>query len=295
MATLEDIRGRINSAEKLQSVVRTMRTIAAVSIRQYERAAESLDDYVRTLQLGLNVLLKNAPQKITSRQLDDYHRLGCIVFGSDQGMCGQFNEEIVSHSLQAMQGMGTAAESRLILAVGERVKASLENQGEKPKKTLSVPSSVEGITATVQQVLFDILEWNERLGIENIVVFHNRPLSGSSYEPDEVRLLPVDEKWLAGIRELKWPSNVLPTFTMDWDRLFSELVHQFLFVSVYRACALSLAAENASRLASMQSAENNIEETLEELLAKFRHERQKEITEELLDIVSGFEALTGKR
>jgi F-type H+-transporting ATPase subunit gamma len=78
---------------------------------------------------------------------------------------------------------------------------------------------------------------------------------------------------------------------MDWDALFSSLIREYLFISLFRAFAESLASENASRLASMQGAERNIEEMLHELNADFQKQRQMAITEELLDIVSGFEAL----
>ena len=87
----------------------------------------------------------------------------------------------------------------------------------------------------------------------------------------------------------------LPVFTMEWENLFRALIGEYLFVCIYRAFANSLASENASRLAAMQSAEKNIEERLEELFMQFHRQRQMTITEELLDIVSGFEALGGRR
>ena len=80
---------------------------------------------------------------------------------------------------------------------------------------------------------------------------------------------------------------------MDWDRLFSALIGHYLFVSLFRAFAESLASENASRLASMQAAEKSIRDQLSELTMKYHQQRQMSITEELLDIVSGFEALKG--
>jgi F-type H+-transporting ATPase subunit gamma len=80
---------------------------------------------------------------------------------------------------------------------------------------------------------------------------------------------------------------------MDRERLFSALIHQYLFVSLSQALAESLASEHASRLAAMQHAERHIQERLEELRAQFRQQRQLAITTELLDIVAGFEALTG--
>jgi F-type H+-transporting ATPase subunit gamma len=84
---------------------------------------------------------------------------------------------------------------------------------------------------------------------------------------------------------------MLPTFSMNWRRLLSSLIRQYLFISVYRAFAESLAAENAARLASMQAAEKNIEEQLEGLAARYHRRRQSVITEELLDVTAGFEVL----
>ena len=80
---------------------------------------------------------------------------------------------------------------------------------------------------------------------------------------------------------------------MDWDALFSALVQQYLFVALYRACAESLASEDASRLAAMQNAERNIKDRLDELHAEYHHQRQNSITAELLDIVAGYEAVMG--
>lgn len=78
---------------------------------------------------------------------------------------------------------------------------------------------------------------------------------------------------------------------MDREQLLSSLLRQHLFVSLYRAIVESLASENAARLASMQAAERSIDERLEALNTQFRYQRQHAITEELLDIVAGFEAL----
>jgi F-type H+-transporting ATPase subunit gamma len=80
---------------------------------------------------------------------------------------------------------------------------------------------------------------------------------------------------------------------MDWNRLFSWLIREYLFVSLYRAFAESLASENASRLASMQVAERNIENRLDELSAQYHQQRQSAIDAELFDLVAGFEALGG--
>lgn len=292
MATLEELAKKIESAEDLQSVVKTMKTIAAVNIRQFEKAVESLQDYNRTVEMGLQIALKNKPKGMFSRQGESATFVCAIVFGSDQGMCGQFNEEVARDAAEHFRSPKGEGGRRIILAVGERVVGSLEAAGFPVEKSFSVPGSAAGITSLVQDLLMSIEEWSARKEVNRVILFHNKPLSGSSYEPHRSELLPIDARWLEALKGRPWPSNRLPLFTMDWNPLFSSLVQQYLFVAIYQACAESIAAENASRIASMQAAEKNIEERLEQLRAGFRHERQRTITEELFDIISGFEALS---
>ena len=140
-----------------------------------------------------------------------------------------------------------------------------------------------------------IEEWRSRKKIDRVILFFSEHLSGASYRPHALRLWPVDLEWLQNLEKKEWPTRSLPTFTMGWNRLFSLLIRQYLFVSLYRAFAESLASENASRLASMQGAERNIEERLRELNAQFHQQRQMSITEELLDIVAGFTALMHRK
>jgi len=293
METLESLSRKIGSAEDLQSIVRTMKALAAVSIRQYERAVESLDGYRRTILLGLQASLRNNPHRTAARPTPK-GRLGAVVFGSDQGMCGQLNDQIAAHALDAMDSLAVPRDRRTVLAVGERVAARLEDAGQPVEATLAVPGSVAGITPGVQDVLGVIEDWNARRGIERIVLFFSDFVSGATYRPETLPLLPIDREWLARLEKEPWPTHVLPAFTMDWDGLFSALVREYLFVSLYRAFAESLASENASRLASMQGAERNIDDRLRQLKTEFHQQRQTTITGELLDIVSGFEALQGR-
>ncbi len=291
METLEGLKRKIRSAHELQSVVRTMKALAAVSIRQYERAVESLEQYNRTVLLGLRAVLKNRPQEAGSAREAATDHLGAIVFGSDQGMCGQLNEQIATYALDRMDELGIENNRRTILAVGDRVGSRLQGDRQPVADVFSVPSSLAGVTPSVQQVLLQILAWTQEQGIQRVELYYSEQLSGASYEPRTIRLLPVDRAWLARIEEEPWPTRVLPDFSMGWDALFSALIRQYLFVSLYRAFAESLASENASRLAAMQNAERNIDERLTELRGRFNQQRQSTITEELLDIVSGFEAL----
>lgn len=287
MATQADLERRIQSTADLQSVVKTMKALAAASIRQYEKAAESLEQYDRTVELGLQAALRHRPGlAITARQAEA-HRLTAVVFGSDQGMCGQLNEQVVDHTAEILAAMGGNARNHHFLAVGRRAANRLEDRGWPVARQFTVPRSVEGVGFLVQ----DLLPAIEARPPQPVHLFYSRHRSGASYRPVQKRLLPLDRAWLETLQEKPWPSKALPQFTSSWDALFSALIRQYLFVSLFRAMVESLASENASRLASMQGAERNIAEQLEELRQQYHRRRQMAITEELLDIVSGFEAL----
>lgn len=295
METAEALQRKIATTEDLQSVVKTMKALAAVNIRQYEKAVAALAEYNRTIIMGLQAVLQMRPGGwVTARPAPRRH-IGAIVIGSDQGMCGSLNEQIVTHALTAMRALSVTPESRTLLVVGLRVTTRLEDAGEFIEHSLSVPGATDGITPLVQDILITIDQWRLQRGLDHIVLFYNRFLSGASYRPHTVHLLPLDTDWLHRIEKSAWPSRALPLVTMDYDRLFSRLIRQYLFVLLYRAVAESLASENASRLASMQGAERNIAERLDELQAQFHQQRQMAITEELLDIVAGFEALAGEQ
>jgi F-type H+-transporting ATPase subunit gamma len=295
METLGALQRKITSTETLLSVVKTMKALAAVNIRQYEKAVTSLQEYNRAIELGLQAVLKMSPKGGATARQAPHERVGGIVIGSDQGMCGVLNEQIVSHVLDTLQAFGIHREHRTMIALGLRVATRLEDAGEHIAHVMPVPGSAETIASLVQTLVVTIEEWRARHGVDRLILFYNRYLSGAQYRPHTVPLLPLDVQWLRALEKKPWPSRALPLFTMDRDQLFSRLIRQYLFVALARACAESLASENASRLLSMQNAERNILERFDELQAQFHQQRQMEITGELLDIVAGFEALSGSQ
>ena len=295
MQTTESLKRTIKSAQDLLGVVKTMKALAAVSIRQYQRAVESLAEYNRTVEMGLEIALKKMTVDVSPVRKSTVNRIGAIVFGSDQGLCGQLNAGIANHAMDEMAALGVKTENRAVICVGMRPADILEDMGQEVLEVLDTPSSTASITPMVQDITMILEEWRFRHQIEHIYLYYSEYISGANYRQKTLRILPVDQTWLETLRKKKWVSRTLPTFTMDWENLFRSLIREYLFVSLYRAFAESLASENASRLAAMQNAEKNIEERLEELFVQFHRQRQMIITEELLDIVAGFEALTGKK
>ncbi len=299
MQTIEGLKKTIASTTDLHTVVKTMKAMAAVNIRQFERAVESLREYFRTVELGLGVALSSEEAGRLDRKAyaEAEGPIGVIVFGSDMGMCGQLNDLVVSHALKTLEkhkGNGADAET-YFLAIGERVVGRLEEAGATVGEYLTVPTSASHIGAKVQEILLIIDEWRQREKVGRILLCYCEPVGGARFDPRDLQLLPVEHPRLVEYRRNEWPTNNLPRFTVPWATLFASLIRQYLFVSLFKALAASLASENASRLASMQGAEKSIKERLEDLQAEYNRNRQMSITEELLDIVAGFEALAQKQ
>lgn len=253
---------------------------------------ESLDQYNRTIVMGLGIVMRNERREIlTAKPADRKGRLGAVIFGSDQGLCGSFNNTIRDYALERMKEI--RHEERVALAVGDRVVARLEEAGQHVESHFSFFGDHLGITQVMMDVLVKIEEWRSLKGVDQIVLFYNRPVSGAVFVPQMAYIFPLDMKWLRSLAKENWPSRTRPSFSMDIDSLFDALVRQYLFFSLYRAFVESLASENASRLLSMQAAEKNIDDHLAELGVRFQRMRQEAISSELLDIVTGFEAMAG--
>ncbi len=294
METVEALKQRIASAEDLQSVVRTMKALAAVSIRQYEKAVEALADYNRTIEMGLQIVLRSSPEEPVFARHAPRKRGAVVIIGSDLGMCGQINEQVSSHAVRALREMKTEREALNVLVVGRRVSSYLEDSDFQPDEVFDVPGNVKAITPLVQDLLIRLESLLEERQLDQVTVLYTRHESQTSFKPDTLRLLPIDSEWLAALRKRTWQSRMIPMFTMPRNRLFSAMIRQYFFVGFYRATAESLASENAARLIAMQGAERNIEERIDELTARYHQQRQMSITSELLDIVGGFEALRDK-
>jgi F-type H+-transporting ATPase subunit gamma len=288
MESPQALQQRMQSLGDLGQIVRTMKALSAVSIRQYQRASETLADSEHCIELGLQAALRDGIQALPGREDARKGRTGILVFGTDHGLCGRFNEVIAEKALEHAASQTTRAKLHW-LAVGERLQPLLDGQGR--LEVLQVPSSAAGITAVVQRLLLRVDELRAQ-GVASVELFHNRPSGRSGYEPNRQRLFPFDRESLQRFARRPWPSRQIPQATMPRADLLRHLLRQRYFFVLFRALAESLAAEHGGRLAAMQAAEKNIDERLDEVSGRFRRVRQEQITGELLDVVSGFEAVS---
>lgn len=215
MESAESIKRKLATVEDLKSVARTMKALAAVNIHRYEKAEEALMDYNRAIEMGLRIVLRARPNRTVKAKPAPRKSLISIVFGSDQGMCGQFNEQIALFAKGSLADLNNGPGRHVVPAVGSRVASSLENAGLKVEDTFAVPWSAAGITALVEDLL-------------------------STIEDRRAKMQPV-------------------------------------------------------RQAATERAEKNIQERLEELTRCYHQERQTAMTQELLEIVAGFEVQTSSK
>jgi F-type H+-transporting ATPase subunit gamma len=296
------LKHKINSASDLKGVVRTMKAVAASSISQYEKSVSSLADYYRTVELGLSASLRfngigipgiKAPSTIDSSTTDSSNKLGAqdqviaaIVFGSDQGLVGQFNEDLADFAIKTLAALPGKPR---VWAIGERVYARIADSGMTMERGFSVPTSVKAIAGLVRQIQSEA--YRAKAVNPIVYVFHNCPKSAALYQPTSQRLLPLDQQWYQKLTLVPWPTKNPPEILCSVNTTIAAAIREYIFISLYRACAESLASENASRLAAMQRAEKNIDELLAFLTREFDQVRQSSIDEELSDVLAGYELL----
>ena len=286
----ESLGRRIAGAKDLSSVVRSMKALAASSIAQYERAVESLHEYSRTVELALSLCLRNSgpSERLAARRGPTASR-GAVIFGSDQGLVGRFNESLMEFAAGALAGL--PGKTNHVWVIGERMRELVASSELPSPAALPVPHSVDAISPLVSQIVIALAKTGVRGEMGEIYVFNNVPTREAGYAPRLKRLLPLDALWQRNLVALPWPGKVLPQVLGSTATTLKALIGEHLFISMFQACAQSLASENASRLAAMQRAEDNIAKILEDLSRTFHRLRQQSIDEELFDVVSGYESV----
>jgi F-type H+-transporting ATPase subunit gamma len=293
--TLENLKRRKESAAELSAVVRTMKALAAANIGQCEMAVKSLNDYYKTVSLGVSACFRDRPVSEAGPSRTSDMPKGnsiAIVFGSDQGLVGRFNNSLAETLSQTIKSMSGDTE---IWVIGDRMVSVLGGEGYMVTSVFPVPNSIDGVAPMVNQILTKIEVNQENQQAKAFRVFHNAPADKAGYYPVSRQLLPLDSTWQKDASAGAWPTKKIPQVIGGAQRFLPPLVREYLFMLLYKACAESMASENASRLEAMQRAEKNIGERLDDLKQRYNRLRQSTIDEELFDVIAGFEALNINR
>jgi len=288
--TLESLSRRTATLGSIRNVVRTMKALAAVNAAPCEQAATSIARYHATVLTGMQALLHRSD--MPGRVGPEAGSRILLVFGSDHGLCGGYNETIAEAALDVVQHRYAA-----IHAVGARLAAALEARGLAIAYRFTPPASVEGIGRLSGEILIalDEARATDPSGEIAVTSIHMRPETGNGHAPHVQNLLPLDSRFIEALKAKPWRSRSLPMGAMPVPALFGRLIRNHLFASLFEAAAEAMAAENAARLALMQRAERSIDDRLSDLMTATRAARQSEITGEVLDVISGFEAFRDRR
>ncbi len=287
MQNLQSLKKSLESTESLKTIVTTMKAHAATNIVQFESAAKASMRYRSILDMALYVLLSQEDEIITAQEKKEAYTLH-IIFGSDYGLAGQFNERMANFVLEKIP----KASDHRVIVIGEQ----LLNRVRDDLNIIDVgtlPLSQEGIFSVVQGLLFKIEGLLDKDPPFKGLLYYCNPLEESSCQEESDVFFPLDLKALSE-KNIKWDSRSIPTYRMDGQDLLSDLMSQYFFLTLYRTFCYSLVSENMSRMESMSSASQNIDEKIERLNFMYRMKRQSDITAEINDVISGFKAIKKK-
>ncbi len=283
MKSREKLQHQLDAMHDLQGIVTMMKTLSGANIRQYENASRTLEKYSSNIELGLRVLgneLQKAPA--STRRGSNNMPTGLIVFGTDYGLCGRFNEHLTKLAL--------AQENPRILSVGVRTANYLREAGFDSEEVFPAPASLGKTSELIQLLLLAIDQWQERQEFMQVDILFNHYLPDGAYRPVRQTLLPIDTERFRRPLGNTWPSRNLPGYSLPVSLLFGDLLRQYFFITLFSACVESQTSEHSTRFRTMLNAEENIKNRLEEITTDFRRVRQAEITDELMEVVAGFEA-----
>lgn len=288
--TFERLNHRIQTMGSIRGIVSTMKTMSAINALPYEQAAQAIEAYCDTVLTGLHAFMRcHGPLPVDA---GPPAAAVVIAFGSDHGLCGNYNEIVAEEALRVTQTVPAAR----VICVGAQMEDALIGQGMVPETTLLPPATADGLGRLSGRLItfLDTMRRPDTSGASAVTLVHMQRGEHGLQHPISTRLLPLDPKMTTDLARKPWDSRSLPQFHMPPDHLLASLIRSYLFARLFRSAAEAMVTENAARLARMQQAEQSIDDQLEALTTEMRSVRQSEITTELLDVIIGFEALKAR-
>lgn len=275
MQNLKVIDDKIKLSENLKSIVTTMKAHALANIVQFEHAALSSNKYREILDMALYVVLLKEGGKFSIQEIAEGKTIH-IVLGSDFGLAGRFNERIAEFAIKKI----SKNPEDYVIVIGKQLLGKLETSFN-IEEYFSVPQTEDAIVQSVQRLLMKIDQLKEQSFINKILLYYCK-LTDSSNLTEEIEVLfPINPQYFSEI-SFEWNSSSIPMYLMDKEKLISDIMQQYYFLTLYRSLCFSLVSENTSRISSMDSAKKSIDEKLQELKYLYRKNRQEEITNELI-------------
>ncbi len=286
MPSLKDIRRRITSVQKTQQITRAMRMVAGAKLRRAQMRIEAARPYAERMRATLAEVARS--QRELEHPLlevrEEVRSLELVVVTSDRGLCGAYNANVIKHA----QGLIAARpEVELTITTAGRKCNEFFRKRLPDRMGAHYPQHgwvAYGQVASIARRLSERYEAGE---VDEVVLVYSEFVSVMSQRPRSVPLLPFRAEAAGEGAEESLPYEIEP----DPQRLLAVLVPKAVESEVYRALLENQAGEYAARMTAMESATRNTEELIERLTLQFNRARQAAITKELVEIVSGAEAL----
>jgi F-type H+-transporting ATPase subunit gamma len=279
MARLAEIEGHIATMRELSDIVGAMRSLAGMRVQEAQRALPGICSYAASMAAGIGAALLLMPEP-EPRMPGARSRPALVLCAAEHGFVGGFNERLV----EAAEAAARPGEALFVL--GSRGAILAAERGRPPAWTAPMATRPAGAPETIRRLTARLYDGIARGEISRVEVIFGRSRQGSAPAIERRLVLPLDLASLA----LRQPRQA-PLHNLVPRALLERLMSEYVFALLTEAAVESIASENAARFAAMESAHDNVSKKLDELRQSARQARQAEITTELLDLVTGAEAL----
>lgn len=288
MPNLRDIKKRIKSVKNTQQITKAMKMVAAAKLRRAEESIRHARPYAQKMMGVLSSLaLRADPSAHPLLARREVKKVEILIITSDRGLCGAFNSSIIKKADSFLRHNKFNYESIRITAVGRKAADHYKRSGYQISKEHTNVLLGFGYQ-TASNIAGDIINAYTNEEVDEVYLLYNEYKSALNQEAVMERLLPITP--LEGESEM---SAVDYIYEPGRDRILEEVLPKHVEVQVYRALLESIASEHGARMTAMDSASRNAKEMIGRLTLYYNRARQAAITKELVEIVSGAEALKG--
>ena len=293
MPNLKELKNRISSVKSTRKITSAMKMVAASKLRRAQELAESSRVYADSLSFILSSLAGNTknsadlPEILTGRENSKISLL--IINSSDRGLCGGFNSNLFRNAKKWISDQQGQGKSVKIMTVGKKASSFYK------KTDLDIVASFEDLNSNDRQLqvseeiknkIMELFESNE---IDEVSILFNKFVSAISQEPTYQSLIPLSNE--ETIEDESEFNNAVFEFEPDKNELLEYLVPRNFLTQIYRSVLESSASEHAARMTSMDNATRNAGDMIDRLTLTYNRTRQAFITKELIEIISGAEAV----
>ena len=290
MANLKDLKTRINSVKSTQKITSAMKMVAAAKLRRAQEVAEAGRPYSSRMQqvisgLAANANKSNAPELLVGREDVKTHLL--IVVSADKGLCGGFNGSIARQTRQEINRRENEGNSVLVFMVGKKAADNLGR--EIVNKTFERIENLQGSNVDynkVKGVAEKILLGFADNQFDQVSIIYNQFVNAITQNVVVAPLIPANV-----VGEQENESLVVYDYEPEQNELLELLLPRNITTQIFSALLESSAAELAARMTAMDNATRNAGDMIDSLTLVYNRTRQANITKELIEIISGAEAL----